>query len=513
MNNWASLTDVRGDRKLRFAPDDLELFSSASHDRNPLHTSADYARKTPYGDRVVYGVLGGLACLGGLNPRPDFHLYSITLDFVNPMFAGLDYTIKIIDEAPSHATAKIYDGRLLMLKMTATFAEGRVTEPEGHYCDLTQRREAADPDTTSLFAGLTIDGEYAPSSAHLRVIAQRLNLTSRGIGAIHVAALMWCSYLVGMEIPGRRALFSKLLLKFTAPEKSADARLSYKAKVAAFDKRFDLLRISAAISNDEAEVANADLKAFVRQNFSISPPATLASMLPCSESLSGKVALVVGASRGLGAGLTQFLSLQGATVLVNFHKSRPEAQQLKDALSSSPGEIALLQGDGGNPEVCREMGREIELQYKRLDYLVCNACPPLLPLWLEPQAAHRISEYVGKSLALVCSPMSVFLPVLSASGGWCVVISSVVAHRQPPAEWPHYVSAKYAIEGLVRVAAVEYPMISFLLVRPPGLLTDLTSTPLSRQEAIRPEDVAAKIVRRILGSPVPGRVEVLEDFQ
>lgn len=513
MNNWASLTDVRGDRKLRFGLDDLELFSSASHDRNPLHTSADYARKTPYGDRVVFGVLGGLACLGGLNPRTDFHLHRITLDFVNPMFAGLDYTIKISDEDPRHATAKIYDGRLLILKMTATFVEGRITEPEGHFRDLAQRPEAADPDITSLFAGLTIDGEYTPSAAHLRVIVQRLNLTARGIGAIHVATLMWCSYLIGMEMPGRRALFSKLSLKFSDPEQPPAARLSYQAKVAAFDKRFDLLRISAAISNDEAEIANADLKAFVRQTFSISSPAALASILPRSESLSGKVALVVGASRGLGAGLTQFLSLQGATVLVNFHKSRQEAEQLKEAMSGGPGEIALLQGDGGNSGVCREMGREIELQYKRLDYLVCNACPPLLPLWLEPQAAHRISEYVERSFSLVCSPMSVFLPALSASGGWCVVISSVVAHRQPPAEWPHYVSAKYAIEGLVRVAAVEYPLISFLLVRPPGLLTDLTSTPLGRQEAIRPENVAAKIVRRILGSPVPGRVEVLDDFQ
>lgn len=513
MNSRANTTDAQGNRKLCFSPDDLELFSSASHDRNPLHTSSDYARKTPYGDRVVFGVLGGLACFNRLKSRPDFHLSSITLDFINPMFMGVDYTIKINDEDPRCATAKIYDGRLLLLKMMATFAEGQITEPESNFHTITPRIEAANPDTASLSAGFTIGGTYSPSLEHLRAIVQRLSIASKGIGVIHVAALMWCSYLVGMEMPGRPALFSRLLLKFAASKKLLAARLSYKAKVAAFDKRFDLMRISADISCDEAEVASADLKAFVRQSFPITSNAAIESIMPRSEALRGKVALVVGASRGLGAGLTQVLSLQGGTVLVNFHKSRAEAEQLKGTLSNAPGEIALLQGDSSNLSVCQEMERSIELQYRGLDFLVCNACPPLLPLWLEPNAVHRINEYVSKSLSLVSSPMSVFLPVLSASGGWCVVISSIIAHRQPPAEWPHYVSAKYAIEGLVRVAAVEYPAVSFLLVRSPGLLTVLTSTPLGRQEAIPPEIVAAKIVHRLLSSPSPGCVEVLEDFQ
>jgi NAD(P)-dependent dehydrogenase (short-subunit alcohol dehydrogenase family) len=518
MNSGASLTVGQDDRKLRFSPDDLELFSSASHDRNPLHMSADYARKTPYGNCVVFGVLGGLACLGALNGRPGFHLSSITLDFISPMFAGTGYTIKTNDDGPRTATARIYDGRLLMLKMTATFAEGPIaegpiTEMASNPYAPTSRLEAADPDAASWFAGLTISGQYAPSAKLLRIIERRLSLATKGVGTIHVAALMWCSYLIGMELPGRRALFSRLSLKFAAAGKSLDTRLSYQATVAAFDRRFDLLRISAKLCGDEAELASADLKAFVRQNFSLASNATVESLLPRSAALDGQVALVVGASRGLGAGLTQFLSMQAATVLANYHKSRAEAEELKEALSDAPGEIVLQQGDGGDPEVCRQMGSEIERRYGRLDCLVCNACPPLHPLWLEPGAARRISEYIGKSCALVASPMSAFLPALSASGGWCVVVSSVVAHGQPPAEWPHYVSAKCAIEGLVRVAAVEYPSVSFLLVRPPGLLTDFTNTPLSRQEAIAPESVAAKVVRRLLGPPSPGRVEVLDDFQ
>src|SRR5205085_4887261 len=128
MNSGASFTAGQGDRKLRFSPDDLELFSSASHDRNPLHMSADYARKTPYGNCVVFGVLGGVACRGALNGRPGFHLSSITLEFISLMFAGTGYRIKTNDDGPRTATAKIYEGRLLMLEMTATFDEWPMSE-------------------------------------------------------------------------------------------------------------------------------------------------------------------------------------------------------------------------------------------------------------------------------------------------------------------------------------------------------------------------------------------------
>ncbi|NJO09919.1 MAG: hypothetical protein HC873_09955 [Leptolyngbyaceae cyanobacterium SL_1_1] len=70
---------------LCFSPTDLQRFGEASHDRNPLHLSADYARKSPYGGQVVFGILGGLACLARLGDRPEEHLTSLTLDFPGAM--------------------------------------------------------------------------------------------------------------------------------------------------------------------------------------------------------------------------------------------------------------------------------------------------------------------------------------------------------------------------------------------------------------------------------------------
>jgi NAD(P)-dependent dehydrogenase (short-subunit alcohol dehydrogenase family) len=104
-----------------------------------------------------------------------------------------------------------------------------------------------------------------------------------------------------------------------------------------------------------------------------------------------------------------------------------------------------------------------------------------------------------------------FLEELTHGSGWAIVTSSV-AVRQPLAEWPHYVAAKCALEGMLHVAACEYPDLSFLIVRPPKLLTDFAPQLGATQSALPPERVAAAVIKRIQGIPNPAQVEVIEDF-
>src|SRR5438128_908000 len=59
-----------------------------------------------------------------------------------------------------------------------------------------------------------LHGRYAAEPAALAALVARYELTQRGVGARHAEALLACSYLVGMELPGRRALFSDLALDF-----------------------------------------------------------------------------------------------------------------------------------------------------------------------------------------------------------------------------------------------------------------------------------------------------------
>ena len=494
---------------IRFSLDDLSLFSEASQDRNPLHLSGDYARKTPYGEPVVFGVLGGIACLGRLIDRPGLTLSNAVLEFPSPMFVGIDYRVKTTDLSPEQASARIYDGDRVLLKASFRFTKGSAAPAERTAAKAPVRLDPSETVEEDLVEGFTVSKSYWPAWSRLGALYERFGLMRKGVEDIHLAALMWCSYLVGMELPGRRALFSRLAIDFQEPSRAWGSHPAWEAKVVSFDKRFDLVRIEARLSSGESLLARAELRSFVRRDL---PPLSIEaveSLVPRSDALKGKVGLVIGASRGLGAAIASGLALGGCTVFANFLKSEPEARRLKSELTSATGEIILLQGDGSELRWCEEAKRSILRDYKRLDFLVCSACPALLPLWLDSTAVTRINEYVTHSLALASVPMSVFLGALAENCGCCVIISSV-AVNDPPAEWPHYVSAKQAVEGLAKVAAVEYNTVNFLIVRPPRLVTDLTNTPLGRQGAIRPERVAAKIVKHMAGRSTDRQVETLD---
>jgi NAD(P)-dependent dehydrogenase (short-subunit alcohol dehydrogenase family) len=317
-----------------------------------------------------------------------------------------------------------------------------------------------------------------------------------------------------MELPGERALFSKLSLQFQPLQQSQSPKpLSYRAKVADLDNRFNLVQIQAKLAVQETAVGEAKISAFVRPDSPVSKSQSIEALLPSSTILKDKVALVIGGSRGLGAAIAKTLALQGCTVFVNFFRSKLEAERLRDDLEDACGRIILFQGDASNLEWCNKTRQKIEQMYGKLDFLICNACPPILPTWLETSAIGRINNYVSLSLALMSTPMASFLDLLSKNGGWNIIISSIYTSQQAPAELPHYVAAKCAIEGMVKVAAQEYDTVNHLIVRPPKLLTDQTNTPLSSQGAINPEVIAVKLVQNLVKQVAhPGKFKILEQW-
>jgi acyl dehydratase len=106
---------------IRFGRGDLDLFSSASHDRNPLHLSEAHARRTPFGEPVACGVLGVLRTLGGVAARRADELEDIAVNFRHPLFLGVDYRLDVDPGKRGRFQATISDGGRPML--TATFVD------------------------------------------------------------------------------------------------------------------------------------------------------------------------------------------------------------------------------------------------------------------------------------------------------------------------------------------------------------------------------------------------------
>lgn len=90
-------------------------------------------------------------------------------------------------------------------------------------------------------------------------------------------------------------------------------------------------------------------------------------------SLAGKVAIVTGASRGIGRGIAERLGQDGATVVVNYSGSQQEAKEVVAAIASSGAKAIALQANMGSVTDIRRLFQETVNHFGQLDILVNNA--------------------------------------------------------------------------------------------------------------------------------------------
>lgn len=498
---------------LCITPMDMDLFSAVSHDVNPLHTSSDYARRTPFGEPVVFGILGALASLQHAPSRPSQTLNKVELLFSNPLFVGVTYRVAV-EATDTEDNIAVLDGRRRMIE--CTFAYHDAANPPARALPASQavasRTVPAEWEEAILTDQLSVAGEYMPPSQQMKQLIARWKLDDKGITPAQVCALAWTSYVVGMELPGKQAAYSRLEMSLTTNQPVSTAPYRYVVKLVRRDLRFNMLRLAAQLHVGETVVADAQIAAFLRSGSRACAFDTLERFLPPSQALVGKVALVIGGSRGLGAALVGALASQGCTVLLNYSRSQQEAEAVRDSLTGVAGEVRLLAGDAADGNWCRQQSESLKQEFGGLDFLVCNASPAIRPLDFMTDTLERFHQFVDQSLRLVTVPLSAFLQPLRARNGRPVVISSIYA-KTAPSDFPHYVAAKAAIEGLMRATAKQAGTSRSLLVRPPKILTDQTNTPLGKKGAVMPEQIAAKVVYQLLDESAPEDVQILEDFE
>ena len=98
--------------------------------------------------------------------------------------------------------------------------------------------------------------------------------------------------------------------------------------------------------------------------------------------LTGKVAVVTGASKGIGAGIAKALAAEGAAVVVNYASSPTGAQAVVDAITAAGGRALAVQADVADPAAVRRLFDETLAAFGQVDVLVNNAgiMPPALPM-------------------------------------------------------------------------------------------------------------------------------------
>ena len=192
--------------------------------------------------------------------------------------------------------------------------------------------------------------------------------------------------------------------------------------------------------------------------------------------LKGKVAIVTGASKGIGAGIAKELSAAGAAVVVNYASSKEGADRVVKEITGKGGKAIAVQGDVSKAADVKRLFEETKKAFGSLDILVNNAGVysffPLEAVTEEEFHRHFNTNVLGLILA-TREAVKYFGP----EGGSVINVGSVASTVTPPNSVV-YTATKGAVDAVTRVLAKELGprKIRVNSINPGGVETEGTHT-------------------------------------
>jgi 3-oxoacyl-[acyl-carrier protein] reductase len=220
--------------------------------------------------------------------------------------------------------------------------------------------------------------------------------------------------------------------------------------------------------------------------------------------LEGKVAIVTGASKGIGASIATALGAAGASVVVNYSSSKEGAERVVGEITGKGSKAIAVQGDVSKTADVQRLLEETTRAFGKLDILVNNAgvfqFDPLESVTEEEFHREFNTNVLGPILLIKKS-----LEYFNGSGGNVINVSSVVSDNPPPNS-VIYSATKGALDTVTKVLAKEFGArkIRVNTIAPGGVDTEgtrrigiigsefetqmISKTPLGRIG--QPEDIA-----------------------
>jgi len=220
--------------------------------------------------------------------------------------------------------------------------------------------------------------------------------------------------------------------------------------------------------------------------------------------LTGKVAIVTGASKGIGAGIAKGLGAAGAAVVVNYASSKEDAERVVAEITRKGGQALAVQGDVSKAADVQRLFAETQQAFGAVDVLVNNAgvyqFDPLEAV-TETEFPREFNTNVLGLLLVTQEAVQHFRP----EGGSIINIGSVASQATPP-QSVVYSATKGAVDAITRALAKELAdrKIRVNSINPGGVETEgvhqagiigsdfekqmIAGTPLGRLG--QPEDIA-----------------------
>jgi 3-oxoacyl-[acyl-carrier protein] reductase len=219
--------------------------------------------------------------------------------------------------------------------------------------------------------------------------------------------------------------------------------------------------------------------------------------------LKGKVAVVTGASKGIGAAIAEKFGVEGASVVVNYARDKAGAERVAKKIEAAGSKAVVVQGDVSKAADIKKVFAETKKAFGKVDILVNNAgIYEFLPLE-QITEEHFRKQFDLNVLGLLLTTKEA-VQNINGDGASIINISSIVA-TTPPATASVYSATKGAVDVITRTLALE---LGPRKIRVNSLSPGLTDTEGSRTLAGEDETFRNYAVSR---TPL-GRVGTSEDI-
>ena len=219
--------------------------------------------------------------------------------------------------------------------------------------------------------------------------------------------------------------------------------------------------------------------------------------------LAGKIAVVTGASKGIGASIAEHLAAEGASVVVNYASSKSGADAVVKRITDKGGKAISVQADVSKPEDIKRLFAETRSAYDKLDILVNNAgVYEFVPLEsITAQHFHKLFDLNVLGLLLATQEAA---KLFSGKGGSIINVSSV-AGPMPVATASVYSATKAAVDAVTIALSME--------LGPRRIRVNSLNPGMVETEGTRSAGIIESDFRKQVESKTPlGRIAVPEDI-
>ena len=460
----------------------VDQFAEWTGDFSPLHTDRQFARRTRFRSPVAHGMISVLMLDAIADQFSDpVSLLSLKIQFKKPVAfdSGVCMVLKIDAEAMTFdAEWFLADSGELLTKGSGTLANqtapALVDAPSGRYELANWQIDAlkAQPD---LEVSLAFEANRASGDGLVGV----LNGTSPKIG--NLRSVMQLSTLVGMRLPGKYAIFSGFRMEFDHDTAHVDApqQFSLTGRLASVDELGSSLKASIELLRDDdsqTRIAQGDVTVLVGEPSQLQPSYEEVKS-EWAKLVLPEVAVVVGASRGIGEATVKVLASLGSKVAFTYHLGKDDAEQICQDIVQGGGEALAVQCDIRDPQEVASLFSMVKERWGEVGLLVnCAVYSFETKAWADTTWDDFTREFEVSIAGMHNACIEAIRHMEPRRQGKIINISSTVFDAPTPGHLS-YTAAKGAVLAYSRSLAKELTKrnIQVNVVTPAMTETDLVS--------------------------------------